>query len=331
MHTTYMHLLKIFILFSSLLLGGGTRVVGWWVADQGLPAYPLEKFPWDIYTHIKIGGPVAHQNSSVFCNKTDYNFHYIVKQAHKHKTKIIWGSSLKNIHDILWNPKAIQLRNNYINSIGKAAHECNVDGVEVDYEFSDSEYMKLGVVTPEESTHYSHFLSDIKTALGPKKEVSADVSIWGFAPGNYLLGVFPWINATMLNRGDFDYINTMSYHWNKQGNLWSWKKDGWFIDIWGIDRSRINIGIPYFSKEWRGQKIVSEPIWRSLSPSCPNIDPVLNICRNITFVGKNMNFELGKWIASEGFGGVFPWAANYDSIEYNNSLVEWLYRGLTTR
>ena len=43
---------------------------------------------------------------------------------------------------------------------------------------------------------------------------------------------------------------------------------------------------------------------------------------------KNMNLELGKWIASEGFGGVFPWAANYDSIEYNNSLVEWLYRGL---
>jgi len=44
-----------------------------------------------------------------------------------------------------------------------------------------------------------------------------------------------------------------------------------------------------------------------------------------------MNLELGKLIASEGFGGVFPWAANYDSIEYNNSLVEWLYKGLTTR
>ena len=46
---------------------------------------------------------------------------------------------------------------------------------------------------------------------------------------------------------------------------------------------------------------------------------------------KNMNLELGKWIAGEGFGGVFPWTANYDSIEYNNSLVEWLYKGLTTR
>ena len=310
-------------------LVSSTRVVGWWVGNTDSPSFPLEKFPWDIYTHIRIGDPVINQNASVFCNKTDHNFHHIVKQAHKHNVKVTWGSGLGNaVHDILCNPEATQMRNNYINSIGQASHACNVDGIEVDYEFQDSKYMNWGFVTPEESTHYSHFLSDMKKALGPKKEVSCDVSIWGFAPGNYLLGVLPWINATILNRGGFDYINTMSYHWNKQGDLWSWKKDGWFIDTWGIDRSRVNIGIPYFSKKWDGKQLVSEPIWRALSPICPNINPDLNTCNNITFVGKNMNLELGKWIASEGFGGVFPWAANYDSIEYNNSLVEWLYRGL---
>ena len=306
------------------------RIVGWWVGNTHSARFPIEKFPWDIYTHIKIGDPVINQNASVFCNKTDYDFHNIVNLAHKRNIKVLWGSGFgSHTHDILWNSNSTQLRNNYLNSIGAAVRECHVDGIEVDYEFQDSKYMNWGVVTPEESTHYTHFLSDMKKALGATKEVSCDVSIWGVAPGNYILGVLPWINATMLNRGAFDYINTMSYHWNKQGDIWSWKKDGWFIDIWDIDRSRVNIGIPYFSKKWVGEQLVSEPIWRSLSPICPNIIPELNTCNNITFVGKNMNLELGKWIASEGFGGVFPWAANYDSIEYNNSLVEWLYKGLT--
>jgi len=327
-----MHLLKIYTLFSLFFLVRSMRIVGWWVGNTDTPSFPLEKFPWNIYTHIRVGDPIINQNASIFCNKTDYNFQHIVQQAHKHNVKVTWGSGLgRAAHDILWNPEAIQMRNNYINSIGQAVRECNVDGIEVDYEFQDSKYMNWGFVTPEESTHYSHFLSDMKTALGPDKEVSCDVSIWGFAPGNYLLGILPWINATILNRGGFDYINTMSYHWNKQGDLWPWKKDGWFIDTWGIDRSHINIGVPYFSKKWAGKRLVSEPIWRSLSPICPNINPNSNTCNNITFVGKNMNLELGKWIAGEGFGGVFPWTANYDSIEYNNSLVEWLYKGLTTR
>ena len=28
------------------------------------------------------------------------------------------------------------------------------------------------------------------------------------------------------------------------------------------------------------------------------------------------------------FSGVFPWAANYDSVQYGNSLVNWLAKGL---
>ena len=75
-------------------------------------------------------------------------------------------------------------------------------------------------------------------------------------------------------------------------------------------------------------KIYNEPTWQGLSPLCPNIDPEENICEDIVFVGKKMNYKLGKWIQQEGFGGAFPWAANYDSIQFNNSLVEWLAAGL---
>ena len=41
-----------------------------------------------------------------------------------------------------------------------------------------------------------------------------------------------------------------------------------------------------------------------------------------------MNFELGQFIKKNGFRGAFPWAANYDSVEYNNSLVVWLLAGM---
>ena len=78
----------------------------------------------------------------------------------------------------------------------------------------------------------------------------------------------------------------------------------------------------------KDMKIYNEPIWAGLSPKCPNINPNLNICNGITFVGKKMNEKLGILIRENGFGGVFPWAANYDSVQYNNSLVKWLGKGL---
>ena len=73
------------------------RIVGWWVGNTHSARFPIEKFPWDIYTHIKIGDPVINQNASVFCNKTDHNFHHIVKQAHKHNIKVrVWERGAGN-------------------------------------------------------------------------------------------------------------------------------------------------------------------------------------------------------------------------------------------
>ena len=114
----------------------------------------------------------------------------------------------------------------------------------------------------------------------------------------------------------------MSYHWSRSGNLWAWKKDMFFIDLWGIDRSRVNIGIPYYSINK-----LKEPSWHSLSEHCQNVGYESNICDNVIFVGKEMNFQLGQLIKKEGFGGVFPWALNYDSYKYNNSLIYWLHKG----
>ena len=165
------------------------------------------------------------------------------------------------------------------------------------------------------------FLKNIKLALGNNSVVSADVT----GGGIYILGFLPWINVTMLNRGDFDFINVMSYYWSETGNLFRWHKDiVLYRDIWKIDPKKINIGIPYFSMN----KTYGQPSWKSLSKKCPDINPNLNKCDDILFVGKMMNQNIGNLIKKNNIGGVFPWAANYDSIEYNNSLINWLYNGL---
>jgi len=260
------------------------------------------------------------------CNKTDYNLKRLVDLAHKKNTKIMWGGGGMPLDAFLWDNKKAYMRDNYLKTIKGAMDDCNIDGISVDYEFPKIAKEQIGIVTPEQSTHYSYWLKDLKKAVGKNKLVSADISIEGIGKGNWIFGVLPWINATMLNRGDFDYINTMSYHWSSCGSILAWEKDMFFIDLWGIDRKRVNLGLPYYStKFW--QNSGSEPTWHSLSPHCPNINPLQNTCNGTVFVGKQMNFELGKFIKENGFRGAFPWAANYDSVQYNNSLINWLILG----
>ncbi len=66
----------------------------------------------------------------------------------------------------------------------------------------------------------------------------------------------------------------------------------------------------------------------TLSALCPNAAPEQHICRGIAYCGKAMNEAIGRAVREEGFRGVFPWAANYDSVEHNNSLARWLRTGL---
>ena len=315
------------LLFLFIIQCMSINISSWWVGDMNNPTFQIEQLNWDAYTNIVYGGALFNREGMARCNKTDHNFKKFVDLAHKKGVKVMWGGGGMPVHDFLWNPEKKDMRDNYLKTIGKAVRECNVDGISIDYEFSSIAKEQIGIITPEQSTCYSHLLADLKKSIGKDKLVSADISIEGIGSENWILGVLPWINVTMLNRGDFDYVNTMSYHWSSCGSILAWEKDMFFIDLWGIDRKRVNLGLPYFStKFWQHSR--SEPTWKGLSPSCPNIDPLQNTCNGTVFVGKQMNYELGKFIKKNGFRGAFPWAANYDSVEYNNSLITWLVAGL---
>ena len=308
--------MKRFILYNLLFLfqiTSARRVIGWY---NGIPDFRNEVFPWDMYTHIRYGGPVVTKAGYASCNHTEMDA--FVEEAHAHNVSVLWAPNIAadfvRDHSI---PRA------YFHTIGAAVKECNIDGIEVDYEFSDA---PLGVVSHEASNAYSHFLATLQRTI--QKPVGACVSLPGLAPGNWLLGWLPWVNATMLNRGDIAWVSTMSYHWNPEGDIFAWKKDVWvLLDVWGIHPERINLGVPLFSKEWREGKLVGEPSWASLSTHCPNVDPSVNVCNATVFVGKNMMTLIGELARRRHLGGLFPWELSYDSYEANNTLVPFLLKG----
>jgi len=271
----------------------------WWVGDTDTHALKH-------YTHIHYRDPHVSQDGYASCNTSDIPF---INQAHQYNVSVLWGGGL----NILGNDT---YKANYLQSIGQAVRDCHIDGIEIDYEFQNHVW---GIVTPSQSTAYSEFLWKIKQAISPGLVV-ADIMIWGMAPGNYILGVLPWINASYLNSGKIDYVNTMSYHWNEHGNIWAWEKDIYFLTkIWKYDPQRINLGVPYYTKK--------QTSWNTLSKHCPNIDPHTNICNDQVFVGKQMNKDIGKLARKHNLRGVFPWCMTYDSYTHNNTLITWLIDG----
>lgn len=52
---------------------------------------------------------------------------------------------------------------------------------------------------------------------------------------------------------------------------------------------------------------------------------IYTISAMIYYLLEKIDQKIGELVAKNNFGGVFPWASNYDSIENNNSLIKWLY------
>jgi hypothetical protein len=307
------------------------EAVGWWVGDiTSTTQNELALLDWDLYTIIRPQfGPNVATDGSCSCNLTALETAFVAT-VHQRGLKVQAGPNL-NVTRVL--PVAVggagdaAHRDRYIATIGAAVTACGFDGLEFDYEpLNDCSSSKPNscIMTPEHATSFTVLLADIKRAMGSGKLVSEDMGVWGLGQGSYPLMLEPWINVSMLNAGAIDFINTMSYHHPLDGTIAPWKSDAAWMDRHGIDRRRVNLGIPYYS--FNGSH--GEPIWRTLSKLCPDAAPEQHVCHGVTFCGKDQNHAIGAFVREQGFRGVFPWAANYDSFELNNTLAVWLGRGL---
>ena len=166
--------------------------------------------------------------------------------------------------------------------------------------------------------------------MGPNYTVGADVGVWGISPGSYPLGLTPWVDKDLMAANKQLFVNTMSYHAPKDCGITPWQKDALDIHhLWGIAKRQINIGIGYYSFNLTGfEKIVGEPTWHVLGEHCPDVGEGVCKCDGLDFAGKRQNLDIAAFVRREGFRGVFPWAANYDAFTHNNSLIEYVGRGL---
>ena len=87
-----------------------------------------------------------------------------------------------------------------------------------------------------------------------------------------------------------DFINTMSYHHPREGGILPWRQDALWFDEHGFDRSRVNLGIAYYSFNFTnnshpflsGEVVVGEPTWHTLSALCPNVGYTQTICEDVS-------------------------------------------------
>ena len=303
------------------------RIVGWFNGKED----DIKNIPWDYYTHIVTGTPILYDNGTVDCDLNDNITQTIIKSAHQKNKIVQWIDKFTYDENVIFNETYNYKVVNYLNSLPQAMKHCNIDGIEYDMEWGYKLLDKLGIILPYYSNLYTQFLIKVKNAVN-NLLVSIDVGTPGCCCNGcgYPLEFLPWVNVTEFNNGAFDFINIMSYHTSEIGSIDRWKMDRYYYETkWKFNLSKINMAVQYFSMNVTGLKINSEIVWSKLSKSCPNIDPEINICNDLLFVGKNMNYELGKY-AKQYFGGAFPWTINYDSFENNNTLINWFIRGVNS-
>ena len=198
-------LFSLFILLIKILYVTPFNVVGWFNGNYD----DIKNIPFDKYTHIITGSPTTYKNGTVLCNLDDNITQTIVKLAHNNGDYVQWRTLFPE--DILDWKNNLTVMENYVSSLSVAMEECNIDGVEFDYEWNDRFLNKVGIITPYMSNTYTDFLEYLKKGVG-NKLVSIDIGTWGCCCQGcgYPLGVLPWVNVSRFNTGAFDYINGMS-------------------------------------------------------------------------------------------------------------------------
>jgi len=328
-------------------VAAGFDVVGWYVGTNET-SFPLESIQWEVYSTIRCGYVHTNATTGEASCSTDPFFRKCLAVALSHGKTVTLGPTDNSIglEDYIYNattdPVVKARGDRYIETLGSAVRSCGpgITGVEIDHEGDHTKLGRQGVVSKFEAHGYSMFLDRMQKSMGANYTVSADIGGWGLASwnghgGDYPLGFTPWVDKEIFAANKNLFVNTMSYYWPSDCDITSFKKDGFVThELWGIAKDQINIGIGYFSQNVTTSPrkidpvISGEPGWGTLSKKCPGLKPDVCICDGVNFASKDMNFQIAKWVREEGYRGLFPWAANYDSPDRNESLAVWVGKGL---
>jgi len=327
-------------------------VVGWYVGkDDG--SWPLKELDWNLYSTVRLGGILVSPNGTALgCDWSDPTFVQAITLARQHGKTITLGASFGFCK---WNDVNATTRGycqTYLKTLGPAVRSCgpNIRGLEFDHEGDDEHgpfgldpkyWGRAGIVSKDEARWFTQLMDDMQRSMGGNYTVGEDIGVWGFGglfdrgdeyPFNLLT---PWVDAGIIRANPNLFVNTMSYHWTHDCSIEPWRRDARVVhELWGIPKPQINIGIGFYSMNhtgvpgeppWRAH---GEPTWHTLSSRCPNVPVGVCECDGIYFASKHQCMQVGQLVKAEGFRGVFPWAANYDSRAPADRLIRYVGLGL---
>lgn len=299
---------------------GAVDVVGWLVSRNITTA---AKLPWDVYTTVRGASIQVNATGHTSCPNTTY-FQRLHALAVQHNTTLTLApgtNSTRCVHE------HTTFCHHYLETIGPTVRSCGsqIQGLSFDYEGH-----------PLEKTAYTAWLDALQRAMGDPYTVGACVGAFGVDGLNhgssYPLGVLSWVDADMFKANPNLFVNIMGYHAPMNCSLWPWQKDAFVAtEVWGLPRAQVNLGLGYFTKVLKDhdpRRVVSEHTWAYYADKCPQVAYDVCVCEGVPFVSKKMNEEIGLFVKMNGFRGVFPWAADYDSFQHNNTLATYIGMGI---
>jgi hypothetical protein len=184
-----MPLASLLLLLLLLAAGAGAaprpRSGGWSRTDAPYDGcVPPEEVHWDALTHIAIDSPSIAPDYTASCARSARGNH-TATLARQHGVKVIWIVD-ESVFPCPWcaaghtdynrtEMRNQTLRDAFLRTIGKAAVECGIDGIDGDYEgWDDPTRAKTtctaagggsGVGTSCDRDVYTAFLNDIRDAL----------------------------------------------------------------------------------------------------------------------------------------------------------------------
>ena len=209
---------------------------------------PPESIPWDALTHIALASPTILSNYSAICDQSATEKH-VSALARQHGVKLVWIIDEQVFPDNNRSEIVVQSqRQAFLGSIGRAAAECGIDGIDADYEGWDDPLRKDTSCTTVGSdcdwNIYTNFLNDVKSSLNAarppgataEKTVSACLGNWD---------IISWVNPKTF-RGD--WVSLMQYGNNyDNASVADYKNAGMRAVAAGLSKSLINIGMGTYS------------------------------------------------------------------------------------
>lgn len=245
-----------FLLLLPVLLQAENLIVGYY-PDWGkwnTPVYSWKEVPYEKLTHVLWSFISPDSLGNLRGNAIDdpSDLDSMVTHAHKVGTKVIislgGAGSCEYFASVA---KDQSLRQNFVQNLMNFINEHNLDGVDMDWEYSSVP------VASEDTAAYNQLLADIREALPEGKTLSAAIPCSAYY-GKYF-------NVEAMN-DKLDWFGFMTYditgYWDElarynsalypNGNrtTWSWTETATYWKNRGVPTEKMVFGIPFFGFEF---------------------------------------------------------------------------------